>query len=97
MPVATQIEARAHERIFEDISNRLSRVEGHVRGIKRMWQEGKDCPDVLLQIGAVQAALKQIGRMILEEHIESCLHEAGRRGGYDQALAALKDALRQYV
>jgi len=97
MPVATRVESRAHERIFDDISNRLARVEGHVRGIKRMWQEGKDCPEVLLQISAVQAALRQIGRIILEEHVEQCLSEAGRRGKYDEALTDLKDALRQYV
>ena len=97
MPVATAAQTRAHERIFEDISNRLSRVEGHVRGIKRMWQQGKDCPEVLLQISAVQAALKQAGRIILEEHLEHCLLEAGRRGKYDQALADLKYALKQYI
>jgi len=97
MSVATQTHQRTHERILEDVSNRLSRVEGHVRGIKRMWQEGKDCPQVLLQIGAVQAALKQVSRMILEEHMESCLVEAARRGKYEDALAELKDALKQSI
>jgi len=97
MPVATRVETHAHERIFEDVSNRLSRIEGHVRGVKRMWQEGKDCPQVLLQINAVQAALKQVARAILEEHMESCLIEAGQRGKRDQALADLKDALKQFV
>jgi len=105
MPVATygskqavaHAHSQAHERIFEDVSNRLARVEGHVRGVKRMWDEGKGCPDVLLQISAVQAALKQIGRMILEEHVETCLAEAGRRGRREEALAELKDALKQFI
>ncbi len=95
MPVAATVKANTHERIFEEIANRLARVEGHVRGVKRMWQEGKACPEVLLQIGAVQAALKQVARIILEEHMESCLLDAARRGKYDEALAELKDALKQ--
>lgn len=97
MPTATHAATHTHERIFEDISNRLARAEGHVRGIKRMWEEEKGCPDVLLQIGAVQAALKQVGRIILEEHMESCLLDAAKRGKYDQALAELKDALKQFI
>jgi len=97
MPVTTKAETHAHERIREDVANRLSRAEGHVRGIKRMWQEGKDCPEVLLQIGAVQAALRQVARIILEEHLESCLLNAARRGRYDQALVELKDALKQMM
>ena len=84
-----------HERISEDISNRLSRIEGHVRAVKRMWQEGKACPAVLLQIGAVQAALKQVTRIILEEHMETCLAEAADKGKYQEALSELKDALKQ--
>jgi DNA-binding FrmR family transcriptional regulator len=95
MSVATR--KHTHERIFEDVSNRLARVEGHVRGVNRMWREGKGCPEVLLQISAVQAALKQVSRMILEEHMESCLLEAAQRGGYRQALEELKEALKQTI
>ena len=105
MPAATRgskqalahAHTQAHERIFDEISNRLARVEGHVRGVKRMWEDDKGCPEVLLQISAVQAALKQIGRMILEEHVETCLAEAGRRGRREEALAELKDALKQFI
>jgi len=95
MASAMKTTTHAHEGISEDVSKRLSRAEGHVRGIKRMWEEGKGCPDVLLQIAAVQAALKQIARIILEEHLESCMLEAAHKGKYDQALAELKRALKQ--
>ena len=95
MPVAAATDTHTHERIFEDILGRLSRAEGHVRGIKRMWHEGRSCPEVLLQINAVQAALKQVARIILEEHLESCMLDAAEQGRYDQALADLKNALRQ--
>ncbi len=86
-----------HERIQEDVTKRLARAEGHLGGVARMWQEGKSCPEVLLQIGAVQAALRQVSRIIVEEHLESCLAEAANRGNYDKALTELKDALKQLL
>ena len=86
-----------HERIQEDVTKRLARAEGHLHGVTRMWQEGKSCPEVLLQIGAVQAALRQASRIIVEEHLESCLAEAANRGNYDKALTELKDALKQLL
>jgi len=91
------VSAHAHERIQEDVAKRLSRAEGHLRGVSRMWQEGKPCPEVLLQVSAVQAALRQVSRIIVEEHMESCLAEAAGKGSYDRALAELKDALKQLL
>ncbi|MCJ7751745.1 MAG: metal-sensing transcriptional repressor [Armatimonadetes bacterium] len=87
----------AHERIREQVIRRLSRAEGHLRAVSRMWEEGKTCPEVLLQISAVQAALRRIGRIIVEEHLETCLAEAARQGSYDAALAELREALRQLL
>jgi len=86
-----------HERIQENVSKRLSRAEGHLRGVTRMWQEGKPCPEVLLQISAVQAALRQVSRIIVEEHMESCLVEAAGKGSYDQALIELREALKRLL
>ncbi|MDH4180137.1 MAG: metal-sensitive transcriptional regulator [Armatimonadota bacterium] len=86
-----------HERVYEEVLKRLRRAEGHVRGVERMWEEGKSCPEILLQIGAVEAALKQISRIIVEEHMESCLARAGTKGGRDEALAELKEALKQLL
>ncbi len=89
--------AHPHERIQEDVAKRLARAEGHLGGVARMWEEGKGCPEVLLQIGAVQAALRKVSRIIVEEHLESCLVEAASRGNYDEALAELKEALKQLL
>jgi DNA-binding FrmR family transcriptional regulator len=86
-----------HERVQEEVAKRLARAEGHLRAVTRMWQEGKPCPEVLLQVSAVQAALRQVSRIIVEEHMESCLVEAAGRGSYDQALAELKDALKRLL
>ncbi len=89
--------AHTHERIQADVAKRLARAEGHLRSVARMWQEGKRCPEVLLQMSAVMAALRQVSRIIVEEHMESCLAEATGEGNYQQALEELKDALKRLL
>jgi CsoR family transcriptional regulator, copper-sensing transcriptional repressor len=62
----------------EDAHKRLKNVEGHIRGIERMVEEGAYCIDVIRQIQAVQAALNKVSAMILDEHLNSCLITAVR-------------------
>jgi len=78
------------------IVNRLSRIEGHVRSIKAMVEEGRDCPDVLVQIAAVRAAVNQVGRIVLEDHLESCLLDAAEAGEAGETWAELKKAFDVY-
>ena len=75
----------------KDILNRLAKVEGHVRGISKMVQEDKDCPAILLQIGAVQSALGKISQIMLEDHIETCVAQAIQEGRGDAAVQELKE------
>ena len=89
--------AHTHDRIQADVTKRLARAEGHLRSVARMWQEGKPCPEVLLQMSAVMAALRHVSRIIVEEHMESCLVEATGQGNYHQALDELKDALKRLL
>ena len=89
--------AHAHARVQEEVAKRLARAEGHLGAVARMWQQGKPCPEVLLQIGAVQAALRRVSRIIIEEHLESCLVEAAQQGSYGDALAELREALKQLL
>jgi CsoR family transcriptional regulator, copper-sensing transcriptional repressor len=60
------------------VLNRLKSVEGHVRGVERMVEDGSYCIDVIRQIQAVQAALNKISSMILENHLNTCLITAVR-------------------
>ncbi len=62
----------------ELVLNRLKSVEGHVRGVERMVEDGAYCIDVIRQIQAVQAALNKISSMILENHLNTCLITAVR-------------------
>ena len=86
-----------HRHTQPDVLKRLARVEGHVRSIHKMVEEGRDCPEVLIQIAAVRSALDQVGRIILEGHIESCIAEAVREGRGDEAVGQLKDALKKFI
>jgi CsoR family transcriptional regulator, copper-sensing transcriptional repressor len=66
---------------------RLRRVEGQIRGIQKMVEADRYCADVLTQIGAVQEALRAVGRELMRHHLRHCSAEAFRAGG-DQAQAA---------
>ena len=81
----------------EDIARRLARMAGHANSLKRLWEEGRDCDDMLTQIAAVRAALDQVGKAILEQHIEQCVTRAVRHSEPDEAIRDLKDALDRFV
>ena len=79
------------------VINRLSRIEGHIRGIKKMVDEERDCPDLLHQIAAVKGALNKTGELILEDHIESCLIDAVRQGSTEEYVKNLKEAISKLI
>lgn len=57
----------------EDVTRRLARIEGQVRGVTRMVEDGRWCVDVLTQIAAVQQGLRQVSRELLVGHMEHCV------------------------
>jgi CsoR family transcriptional regulator, copper-sensing transcriptional repressor len=81
----------------EAVLKRLARIEGHVRGIKRMVDEDTPCPDVLVQIGAVRSALNSVGQIILEDHLRSCMLKASQDGEFDNAMRDLKNSLDRFI
>jgi CsoR family transcriptional regulator, copper-sensing transcriptional repressor len=79
------------------VLNRLARTEGHIRAVRRMVEEGRDCPDVLIQLAAIRAAVDKVARVVLEDHIESCLREAVANGTAESEWRSLKGALDRYL
>ncbi|MCT4661302.1 MAG: metal-sensitive transcriptional regulator [Tissierellales bacterium] len=59
----------------EAIIKRLRKIEGQVKGIQRMVDEGKYCGDILIQVAAVKSAINKVGGIILESHMKDCLHK----------------------
>ncbi|MGE5553632.1 MAG: metal-sensitive transcriptional regulator [Betaproteobacteria bacterium] len=87
----------AEHKHMPDFLDRLARVEGHIRGVRRMAEEGRPCEDVLLQIAAVRAALDQAGRILLEDHLESCVLEGIEKGDAAATVDRLKAALSKLI
>lgn len=68
------------EEEYRSLVNRLSRIEGQVRGIKNMIENDAYCTDVLVQVSAVQAALNAFSKELLSNHIHTCVAENIRKG-----------------
>lgn len=68
---------------YRDLVNRLSRIEGQVRGIRRMVESDAYCPDILIQVSAVNAALNSFNKVLLANHIRTCVTEDIRSGKED--------------
>lgn len=85
------------EESLRRIVNRLSRIEGHIRGIKTMVQQNSPCPDVLLQIAAVRGALDKVARIVLDEHLTECIARAAQEGDIELEIAQLKAALDRFL
>ena len=64
--------------------SRLNRIEGQVRGVARMVGEDTYCIDVLTQIGAIKAAIDQVGMLLLEDHVRGCVADSVRAGETDK-------------
>ncbi|WP_432662278.1 metal-sensitive transcriptional regulator [Wukongibacter baidiensis] len=63
----------ANEESRKKITNRLRTLKGHIAGIEKMVEEGKECEDILIQIAAVKSSMHKIGMIIVEEHALDCL------------------------
>ncbi|MEZ2235865.1 MAG: metal-sensitive transcriptional regulator [Microcoleus anatoxicus] len=85
------------EESMRRLVNRLSRIEGHVRGIKTMVQENRPCPEVLVQVAAVRGALDRVARIILDEHLTQCIGRAAKEGNIDTEIEELKAALDRFL
>lgn len=66
------------------VRRRLARIEGQVRGITRMVDEGRYCVDVLTQLAAVQQGLRRVSRELLRDHMAHCVEEAFESGNAEE-------------
>jgi DNA-binding FrmR family transcriptional regulator len=78
----------------EALITRLRRIEGQVRGLQRMLEEGRECEDVLTQIMAVRSGIDQVGLLLMDHHIDTCL--LGGMGA-EAGLRNLQRALRMWL
>jgi DNA-binding FrmR family transcriptional regulator len=90
---------RGYSATKEQLSKRLARIEGQVRGIERMVDEDRYCIDVITQISAVQAALDKVALALLDGHARHCVIEGHGEGGpeelTDELMAAVGRLMRR--
>ena len=68
------------EKEYRDMINRLNRIEGQIRGIKKMVENDAYCTDILTQVAAANAALNSFNKILLGNHIRGCVAEDIRQG-----------------
>jgi DNA-binding FrmR family transcriptional regulator len=76
-----------------DAEARLKRIAGQVAGIQRMLDEDRYCVDILLQISAIQGALGEVGRVVLANHVQTCLADALKSGSAKERKAKLDELM----
>ena len=64
----------------KDAAQRLTRIEGQIKGIKKMVEEGRYCVEVMGQISAAQEALRGVGKLIMRNYLENCVTSSLRSG-----------------
>lgn len=82
---------------YKDMINRLSRIEGQVRGIKNMVEKDAYCTDILVQVAAVNAALNSFNRVLLANHIKTCVTQDirdGKEETVDELIQTLKKLMK---
>ena len=68
------------EKEYRDLLNRLSRIEGQIRGIRKMVESDAYCPEILVQVSAGNAALNSFNKVLLANHIRTCVAKDIREG-----------------
>lgn len=80
------------------IDNRLATVEGHIRAVRKMLSQGKDCIEVITQLMAVERSIKKAGVLVLKSHLNYCVKEAvAKRENAAQSVDELNKILEMYL
>lgn len=85
------------EAVQRSLRDRLSRIEGQVRGVSRMIDQQADCAAILMQIASLRAAINQVGRIVLDGHMRTCVREAIVEGADDEMLDRLSEAMNHLL
>lgn len=81
---------------YRSLINRLNRIEGQVRGIKNMLDDELYCPDILIQVSAIKAALDGFNKELLSSHIRTCVADNIREGN-DEVIDELLETLKKLM
>jgi CsoR family transcriptional regulator, copper-sensing transcriptional repressor len=98
MSTTAQPETHYHYQDETDaIIMRLRRIEGQVRGVQKMVEEGRYCVDIVTQLQAISAAADKVAEQVLEGHIRGCVTDAIREQRGDEAITELMTVLSKAI
>lgn len=81
----------------EDIIRRLNRIEGQVKGIRKMVEDEKYCGDILTQIAAVRAAVNKVGGLVLDNYSKTCMKSAIASQDGEQVIDELVETIQRFL
>ena len=92
-------EIHKHRNLTEqkDLMTRLNRIEGQVRGLKAMLEDERYCVDILTQVSAVQAALNGFSRVLLSNHIKTCVVDQIEAGNAEETVEELCKTIQKMM
>lgn len=82
---------------IKDLMNRLKRIEGQVRGVENMVEEGVYCTDILVQVQAISSALNSFNKVLLANHLKTCVADNIRNGNdevIDELVATIQKLMK---
>lgn len=81
---------------YKELMNRLKRIEGQVRGVEGMIEKGAYCTDILMQVSAITSALNSFNKVLLGNHVKTCVAE-NIRSGNDEVIEELVSTLQKLM
>jgi len=81
------------ESMKRNVSDRLRRIEGQVRGVLRMVEEDRYCMDILAQTRSVASALRKVEDLVMENHLQTCVKEAMRSDDNDRQEEIIEEVM----
>ena len=92
-------ERHKHRNVTEqkDLMTRLNRIEGQIRGLKAMLEDDRYCVDILTQVSAAQAALNSFSRVLLSNHIKTCVVDQIEVGNAEEAVEELCKTIQKMM
>ena len=84
------------EEELRSLMNRLKRIEGQVRGVEKMLENDAYCPDILVQVSAINSALNSFNKVLLTSHMKSCVVD-DIRAGKDEVIDELAETLQKIM
>lgn len=86
-----------YEQDKDNLTARLKRIEGQVKGITRMVDEGRYCPDILQQVAAMTAAMDEVSLILLRSHINGCVKDAIEQHQGEEPIEDLIAVVRKVI